>query len=326
MPQLIRKKSHTPKSLSLREFHEKHNKILIWHEKGGLGDVLMQRMMIDDFQRTMPEAEIVFACLPEYLDAAKDHPHVTKVLDSRHINPNDYVICYNTCVTMADRYENYLAPNCTDHRSDIWARSCGVKLENHDMRINLSSTLIQTGRERLERLRKPGTPLVAFAPVSKMLTKTLLPHQLKAVVDVTKDYTLFGLHTQEIQELTALGVPGIYKSTILEWMSYINAADYVISVDTAAFHLAGGLKKPLVGIFTFADGKAYGKYFDFVLVQKHRDNGDWACGPCFKFGDCPKSRTQPKPCLTEISACELESGIRQMFQRWPWGKNLPVLV
>jgi len=45
--------------------------------------------------------------------------------------------------------------------------------------------------------------------------------------------------------------------------------------------LAGGLGKPLCGIFTFADGKIYGKHYDFVLVQKHRDNGNWNCGSCF---------------------------------------------
>jgi ADP-heptose:LPS heptosyltransferase len=94
--------------------------------------------------------------------------------------------------------------------------------------------------------------------------------------------------------------------------------DYMITVDTAAFHLAGGLRKPLCGIFTFADGKVYGKHYDFTLVQKHRDNGNWECGPCFKFGNCIKSRKQLKPCLTEITETEIISGIDEMFKKWPF--------
>jgi ADP-heptose:LPS heptosyltransferase len=94
----------------------------------------------------------------------------------------------------------------------------------------------------------------------------------------------------------------------------MSLADYVISVDTSAFHLAGGLKKPLMGIFTFADGKVYGKYFNFVLVQKHRDNGNWDCGPCYNFSICPKSPLKVKPCLTELKYDDFMIGIQKLLQ------------
>jgi ADP-heptose:LPS heptosyltransferase len=97
----------------------------------------------------------------------------------------------------------------------------------------------------------------------------------------------------------------------------IEAADYVVSVDSAAFHCAGGLGKPLTGIFTYCDGKVYGKYYDFVLVQKHRDNGDWPCGPCFHWPSCPKSKEMLKPCLTELTPDILADGLERMFQKWP---------
>lgn len=324
----IKPKTYATKPLSLAEFHKRRNTVMIWHEKGGLGDVLMQRMMFEDFKECLPpECELVFACLPEYMDAARDHPHISRVVDSRTVDPKDYLACYNTCVTIADRYENHYAPNYTEHRSDIWAKTVGVTLKKHEMHIRLEPQVAADGERRMNVLRQPGKPLIAFTPISKMLTKSLLPSQMAAVAKAAKDCTLVGIHTHEVKELTRLGVSGIYGSTILEWMSHINAADYVISVDTAAFHLAGGLKKPLLGIFTFADGKAYGKHFDFVLVQKHRDNGDWDCGPCFKFGDCPKCKTIPKPCLTEITPEMLEKGVREMLERWPYRRtSLPVLV
>lgn len=288
--------------------------------------MLMQRMMFQDFKAICPDAELVFACLPEYMDAARDHPDIHEVVDSRNVDLNEYCIHYNTCVSIADRYENRNAPFCLEHRADIWAKYCGVELTHHDMRFRLASTSIEVYRGKLRELARTRGPVALFAPVSKMAVKTLLPWQMEtikaAVEKEAKEVKLVGLHNREVTELTRLGIPGVYNASLREWMFYMAAADYVIAVDTAAFHMAGGLKKPLMGIFTFADGKAYGKHFDFVLVQKHRDNGNWDCGPCFKFAACPKCKTSlQKPCLTELSREELQNGVRDMFNRWPWGNQ-----
>lgn len=311
------KKIEVSPPLSLKQFHAKRNTVLVWHDKGGLGDVLMQRMLFRDFKRIMPEGEFVFACLPEYMEAAKDHPLISRVVSSYEVNPNEYICSYKTCVTVADRYENKRAPFCVDHRADIWAKYCGVTLSSHDMDFRIDPLLLGEYRRELGRFRRPGTPIVLFAPVSKMVVKTLLDHQIAAICEEAKSCTLLGLHKCEIPSLTKRGISGIYGASLREMVYYVAAADYVISVDTAAFHLAGGLKKPLMGVFTFADGKVYGKHFNFVLVQKHRDDGNWDCGPCFTFNSCPKCRIYPKPCLTELSEEELRNGVRAMFTRWP---------
>ena len=316
------------KPLGLRDFHNKRNRILIWHDKGGLGDVLMQRMLFEDFKAICPDAEFIFACLPEYMDAVKDHPYISEVIDSRTVNVNEFINHYNTCVTIADRYENLYAPFCLEHRSDIWAKYCGVDLQRHDMCFRLDPESVAACRKRIRHLVGRTGPIAVFCPVSKMLVKTLLPWQMEVIKDKVQkeEVNIVALHNKEIPELTRMDVPGVYQATIQEWMFYIAAADYVISVDTAAFHMAGGLKKPLMGIFTFADGKAYGKHFDFILVQKHRDikyqgKSDWDCGPCFTFANCPKCGKFQKPCLTELTADELKNGIAAMFSRWPWCKN-----
>jgi ADP-heptose:LPS heptosyltransferase len=318
MGNLIKPSIYKPKLLSLRDFHEKRNKILIWHDKGGLGDVLMQRMIFADFKKTCPEADLIFACLPEYMDAVKDHPCISEVIDSRKVNISDYINHYNTCVSIADRYEHLNAPFCLDHRADIWAKYCGVNLTKHDMQFRFDSVQVEDCRNKLKQYNS-DKPIVLFSPISKMATKTLLPFQIQAVVDATKDYNLIGIHNKEIKELTNLGIPSIYGTTIKEWMLNIAASDYVISVDTSTFHMAGGLSKPLVGIFTFADGDAYGKYYpNMELIQLHRKNGNWDCGPCFKFANCYKSNKAQKPCLTEISPEMIKDGIHRLFKRFPF--------
>lgn len=280
----------------------------------------MHRMVFEDFKNIVPDAEFIFACLPEYMDAASDHPYISEVIDSRTVNPQDYVAVYNTCVTIADRYEHMRAPFCLDHRSDIWAKYCGVELTKHDMHFRLDPNILQRVRTNLKQYKQEGKALIGFAPVSKMITKTLLPHQIEAIAEATKDHVLLAYHKEELEGLKKLGIKTISKISLRELACYFQEMDYIIAVDTAAFHLAGGLKKPLMGIFTFADGKAYGKHFDFILVQKHRDDGNWDCGPCFKYGDCPKCRKPQKPCLTELSKEELQEGVCKMFERWPWEK------
>jgi len=306
-----------PKPLTLSEFHKKRNSICLWHEMGGLGDVLMHRMLFENIKNLDNSLHVTFACLPEYMDVAKDHPYIDCVVDSKKLNANDFGMVYNTCVTIADRYENSIAPFCKEHRSDLWAKVCGMELSNHEMHFNFDEKILNKCRTKLKELSKnPDKPIIIFSPISKMATKSLLPHQIQAVFEATKEVNLIGIHKTDIQELKKLNVPVLNNIEIKEWMCYVAAADYVISVDSAVFHMAGGLKKPLVGIFTFADGKIYGKYFDFILVQKHRDNGNWDCGPCFKFCNCPKSTKIQKPCLTEITAEEIKNGISLMFKKW----------
>lgn len=307
------------RTLNMCEFYQKRNKVLIIRSVGGLGDILMHRMMFQDFKELVGDGEIHFACPTQYHAAVKDHPYLSAVIDSTTIDKSEYIISYNT-TTACGRYEMKMAPYSGLHRSDIWAQHCGVKLKNHEMHVNFTDTEKEVGETILEHYRDRPGPRVIVCPTSAMQNKNLLDHQLMAVVRHLRDRGCYvaGLHTFPITPLMKKGIPSIHKLGTRQWMATINAADYVVSVDTSAFHMAGGLKKPLVGIFTFADGKAYGRHFDFVLVQKHRDTDPcWTCGPCYNWGECPKTKQNPKPCLTEITSEMLTNAIDRMFEKWP---------
>lgn len=316
MPRLI-KPRFEPKPLSVRQFYQKRNEVLILRETGGLGDILMHRMMFEDFKDLMPDCKLIFACPSQYHEIVKDHPFLDGVLDSRTVNVHDYVIYYNT-TSACCRYEMKKAPYADKHRSDIWANHCGIELKKHNMHLNVSKELKEFGYETMQRLCN-GRPTVLIAPISAMFTKNLLYEQLEGTVQGLRDrgYFVCSIHSKPIDELERLKVPTICGLKLREWMAVVDAANYVISVDTSTFHLAGGLSKPLVGIFTFADGKVYGKYFDFELVQKHRDNGDWDCGPCYSWCNCIKTKKVPKPCLTEITSEMILEAADRIFLKRP---------
>jgi ADP-heptose:LPS heptosyltransferase len=307
------------KSLSIRDFHRQRNKVLILREVGGLGDILMHRMMFEDFKLLMPDLEVVFACPAQYHDAVKGHPYIDTIVASKDTDIHDYIISYNT-TSACTRYEMRLAPFSKNHRSDIWANHCGVALTKHNMHISLSQETIDYGKQKLKEIRQGHQgPAVLLCPISAMAVKNLNEVQLKGTVERLRKmgFFVYSLHTAHIVELAKLGVPVVTGQSIPKWMGVINAADYVISVDTSTFHFAGGIGKPLTGIFTFADGKVYGKHYKFALVQKHRDNGDWDCGPCYNWCNCTKSNKIPKPCLTEITVDMIMDGFNDMVKMWP---------
>lgn len=305
------------KSMSLREYYDNRNTILIIRSIGGLGDILMHRMLFEDIKLLIPDCKIHFACPKLYHDAVIDHPYIDAVLDSETVDKYKYTISYNTS-TICGRYELKVAPKSDLHRSDIWAKHCGYKLTRHNMHIMLTDEERSWARERLAQVRDREGPIVLFSPISAIENKNLTRLQMESLIKGLWDRGLcpVGLHLTPIIDLLNMDVPMISRVKIRQWMALIAESDYVISVDTSAFHCAGGLGKPLMGIFTWADGKTYGKYFDFVLVQKHRDDDKTWCGPCYNWCVCPKSTSNPKPCLLEIDGDMLLRGVDTMLTKF----------
>jgi ADP-heptose:LPS heptosyltransferase len=313
------KKVRTPQIVSIKRFNEIKNKVLVNREVGGLGDILMHRMMFEDFKRVMPDAHIVWGVPPDYIPIAEGHPFVDEVVDCRKVNIEDFILSYNT-TTACGRHEIRVAPNSDKHRSDIWANHCGVILTRHNMHLKIKPECKQWAMEKIKQA-SGGKPSVLFSPISAQRGKNLNDKQMAAICKYLqgKGFFVFASHTSPIYELNPVGVPTFWGHSLPQWAALVDSADYTVSVDTAAFHCAGGLGKPLTGIFTYIDGKTYGKYFKFSLVQKHRDNGDWDCGPCFNWPNCPKcpAHEEVKPCATEITTQMMVDGVERMFQIWP---------
>lgn len=310
MPRIIKKESLKP--LTIDQFDRRKNNILIYRQYGGLGDILMLRMIFEDIKKINPNNKLYFAC-PSFLkDAVIDYPYLDGILDAETVNKEDF---YTYDVSHAcTRYEIYKGSNADKHRSDIWAESCGVELTNHEMHISLTNNEIEFGLNEIEKYSKESKPNVIFCPISAMNSKNLQVNHIKDIVDELKDFNLIGLHKCEIKELTQFGIPTICNLNIRQWMGVINACDYVLCVDTSTFHFAGGINKPTLGVFTWADGQVYGKYYKKAEIFQIRKRGENFACPCYRFSSCPLSKEALKPCLTEIKGIEIAQAFKKMTQ------------
>lgn len=303
------------RSLGLKEFCAKRNKILVFRGVGGLGDIFMHRMLFEDMKRLMPDAEIHFACPKYYHDAVLDHPLIDVLLDSNTANRQDYIVCYNT-TTACGRAEMKLAPFAGPHRSDIWAATCGFLLTKHNMHIRLTDEEMADGRRIIEESRDRAGPTVVVSSISAMHNKNLNEPQTLGLFAGLRDRGLcpIGIHNGPVWEFIKNGLPLVMETKLRRWMAVLNQADYVVSVDSAAFHCAGGMGKPLVGVFTFANSHSYGKYYERAeLLQGPCPYGHQGC---YNWGACPQ-QTNPKPCLTGITPELILSSVDKMLAKYP---------
>ena len=300
------------KSIGIKEAWEKRNKILILRGIGGLGDILVHRMIFEDFKRIMPEAEIHFACPRPYHPAVENHPFVDQLLDSSKVDIRDYLVHYNT-TTACGRYEMKMAPFSGKNRSDIWANHCGVLLTNRSMHINLSDEIKSYGFNRIQSSQKT----VCLCPISSTESKNLTKDMIHGVIAKIKDmgFSVFILHSNPLG--FEVDCPQIVGCNIQQWMGVIHAADYIISVDTASFHCAGGMGKPVCGVFTWADGKVYGQWYPKItLVQKRRTENGWNC-PCYNWLMCPYEKSKTiKPCLSELTVDDIVGGFKELAKKY----------
>lgn len=302
---LVKKQTKTP--VTLREFADRRNDVLVYRRLGGFGDIMMHRMLFEKLATS--GMRITFACPTQFHPLVADHPFLYAVVDCKTVDKTKYAVVYDT-TTRCRVHENRLAPFCYDHRSDIWAATCGVRLDRHDMHVRPNALVPQ-----IKQVIGTG-PTVLFVHASTGIAeKNLAPALVERVVAGIRQrgMTVVGLHHEREPMLEKLGAVQITTHCLHTWMATIAAVDYVITIDTAAFHYAGGLGKKMVGVFSFTDGKVYGKYFNFVLVQRHRDNGDWDCGPCFNYEECPKAKIDGRfPCIATLKAEDILEGLDRL--------------
>lgn len=338
MLKLVTKKKLPPKPVTLKEHYERRNKILIKRTCGGFGDVLMCRMLFEDFAKAFPGAEITFTCPHNFIEMAKNHPFA-KSLSLKQIDDalleNQYGAIYDIS-TACRVYETRWGPKNTFNRSDIWAAHCGITLEKHEMYLTPDPEMMKICRAALEFHNKECKPRVLVVTQSTHhglrgtedefgIGKSINPNQLAGIIHGLRErgYWPYTVHSERRADYEQLGVEQFTGIATQAWIAMFALADYVITIDTAGLHIAGGLKKPTVAIFTFTNNLPY---------TRHYPNMEPVQGPC-PYGfpgcftshlHCKKKKKEPYPCQAGIKPDDILSAFDRLTHRLKT-VDLPVL-
>lgn len=291
------------------------NKILLVRKFGGLGDIFMHRPLYKEIKRQYPFCHLSVSVPNQYIDAISDLDCIDEIIEFKNIKKEDYGMCIDTshaCLL----HEMKIAPFSDLHRTEIWAKHCDVEIENFDMDFKIDPKVLFYTKNKYIDLKENQ---ILFSPISAMPQKNLLEHQTQWIKSIVEErgFELIGVHHEDDEIFNKSNIKIIKPNRIIDLIHITSTAKYIITVDTAMFHLAGGLKIPSTAIFTFTDHKTYGKFYKNIsYVQKHRDDGEWDCGPCYNWCKCPKSSFHLKPCLTSITKKEIEISINNMLNNY----------
>lgn len=265
------------------------DKICIYRACGGYGDILMSRMIFEDLKKKYPRFHITYAIPQSYFQIVKDHPYIDDVIDCTTVDKNKYNAFFNITHNCL-RHEVSTGKDCDKNRSDIWAESFGLKLENHNMHL---PKLDKNKEHIMDQLRncgyKEGQKIILYTPYSAVPTRHLIARhrQIIETLLINKNAFCFCLHNAPVLEKPK--IPFIIGKNLIEAMSYVYFSDLVITTDTGHLHCAGGYNKPTLGFFNYTNGLIVGKHYNNItIVQKTKENdSNWTCGPCNDIGKCP---------------------------------------
>jgi ADP-heptose:LPS heptosyltransferase len=312
-------KNSIKKQFNLEDYHSKHNQILFARKSGGFGDILMMRMIFEDIKKSYPEFLIHWA-IPKCYHDIGSHPYVDKILDYNEINKKDYINSINlseACIV----YEMQKEKECFLHRSDIWANHCGVNLSNHKMYLNPDLNSIDKIKSIIKNNKKfKNSKTIFLCPFSAHPAKDLTDEQVNFIINYINKLCMdcFVIHNQLDLRVVDKKFPLLTINNFKDVIAAHYIADAIISVDTGHLHCAAGLGKPLLSIFSYVDGDIYCKYYDTIILQKHRKNKNWPCdGPCWNLFKCSVPHdTDQKPCMTMLTHEEISQKIDLLLSKY----------
>jgi ADP-heptose:LPS heptosyltransferase len=236
--------------ISIKEFNDKKDKILIIRDEGHFGDILMHRMLFEDIKALIPDSHITFACPKRYHDAAMNHPYIDNLMDSGKVNVGDFLYVYNTANSCEEQ-------NHHQHKSDTWAEKLGIKLANHHMHLHVDASHTDS-----------SLPLLILAPFASDKKRSLSASQANDIIQhFDGKYDIRLVHNCLVEGLCK---DGIIFDTFIHLAELVASASLVVSVDTSILHLAGGLNKNTIGLFSWTSGKIMCQYYPTVKYIQHK--------------------------------------------------------
>lgn len=267
----------------------RHDRILIIRKYGGLGDVIASSIVIQEVLARFPENHVTY-CLPsKYHTLFQGIKNLTLVDAGKYLRPH---ACYKGGLVKPELLHNFqvvedISASCHVHeqifthfgfdrkgvmrwrnRSDIWATWIGLA-------ITAGRSCISTSQRQVSEAR------VRYYPKGANKTCAVCPTSANAIKDWRNYHNVAEALRKAGWGVTMFSdrIRGAVRcSGAMDFLLAIEAADLVITVDSAALHAAGVRNVSAYSLFSINDGPAYCKYYPTVTPLQLCDT------PCILFG------------------------------------------
>lgn len=235
----------------------------------GLGDVLMALPAVQELGRRIAPARVSYAVGERYRDLVALQPGLFQVYSLEHDEIPDRRIDLRGLVERS-RHQTSIA------RQVLFAEAVHGRRSSPAEVRQWSGTLRTKRRTRL--LQRPVVAIAArgscgIRSISRASYLDTVSGLLEAGASVIATESDAGdIHSDRLVVLPAVSVG--------ELASVIAAVDVVVGPDTGILHLAGHLRKPIVGVFTTWAARLRLEVYDAIAIEPE----GLTCFPCFDHG------------------------------------------
>lgn len=291
--------------------------LLILRKYGGLGDILISSMIFPMLAEQFPHVRVTYACPKSYhplfegtgltlrpyedVFSGENHYHrgtVRPELLTQYDLIEDISIGCHLWETVFGQYGGLTTPNGNGlkwrNRLDMWCRWFGVAVAQPRTNIIVREKEQAAARRLLAQTVGTGKPVCLLAPFASNRTKSYPWIVALSERLVSDGWSVALLHSSRVP----VPVPTLSDLSFRQMGALCAVADLILSVDSAAFHWGGILRRPTLGIFNVNDGAVYAKYYPTARVVQI------CTTPCLNTrygpgkGTCPKHTPEPLPVLS----------------------------
>ena len=323
MPRVESLKDRFDSPIKLESYLANQDKILIVRTVGGIGDVLISRMLFEDLKALKPSVEICYAIQPPFFPLVQDHPFIDRVLDCNNIKLTEWPF-FRDITNKAGAYEAATMPYVDKHRTDIWAEYIGYELEHHEGHMRISEEDKAWGKAFIKPSDKPR---IGISPISAHASKDWGIEKFQELINRIGDKAEVYIFHDSNLDLDGDNCHKLLNLNFRQWISAINELDAIVTVMTATFNIANVLHKPTIAIAGAEDLDIYGKYFpELIPIQRHRKDGDeWEHCPCWRAaGWCAYdgAKQYPRKCIKSITVDEVYTKLEELISEKKCGVQL----
>lgn len=284
------------------------------------GDQIMLTILPKAYKEDLADKATIDIMVPKgYEGIWKNNPHVRHVT-SEKVEDEEYDRIMDV-TTLGLKFRRREEDNCTD----AIINGLGLILINKTPIYNITKEEKEWARKELEKDKKKGLS-IGKRLIGVSLYSAVKSRTYPAMIEVAsklgdKGYGLVMLDCQDEE--------GNYRWTFRQMASLMDLCDLVVTTDSALLHLAGALKKRIVGLFGYTEGYVFTECYEKAsYIQASCPYGEKPCWWDIKCIPGPKShlaRTDKdySHCLKQLDPKEV---VEKVVEQFTEPKNLLLVM